>query len=188
MYIYFKTKWGKMLAAFTMEGKVSGLWFEGQKYFPDISENNIMIEENGVVINQNSILTKQKTDLMNQNHSIVSGVKQLKKALQVYETTGEFVIIDLEPQGSEFRKRIWDILVTIPKGNTMTYGEIAQIFAKKMNIKSMSAQAVGGAVGHNPISIFIPCHRVIGADGSMTGYAGGIERKKALLLHEGLKF
>ena len=81
---------------------------------------------------------------------------------------------------------MWDILLTIPYGQTITYGEIADIIAQQTG-KKMSAQAVGGAVGHNPVSIIIPCHRVVGADGSMTGYAGGIVRKKFLLELEGNK-
>ena len=85
---------------------------------------------------------------------------------------------------SEFRKLVWDILCKIPYGEVTTYGEIAKKVAKKQNKKSMSAQAVGGAVGHNPISIVIPCHRVIGTNGNLTGYAGGIEIKKKLLEFE----
>ena len=82
--------------------------------------------------------------------------------------------LSLNPYGNEFRQRVWKILCEIPYGKTTTYGEIAKKVAKQMNKKSMSAQAVGNAVGHNPISIIIPCHRVIGKDGSLTGYAGGI--------------
>ena len=81
---------------------------------------------------------------------------------------------------------MWDILLTIPYGQTITYGEIADIIAQQTG-KKMSAQAVGGAVGHNPVSIIVPCHRVVGADGSMTGYAGGIDRKRFLLELEGIK-
>ena len=80
-----------------------------------------------------------------------------------------------------FRKAVYDILLTIPYGQTMTYGEIANIIAEQNGVERMSAQAVGGAVGHNPISIIIPCHRVIGAYGSLTGYAGGLDRKIELL-------
>ena len=87
-------------------------------------------------------------------------------------------------RATPFRKAVWEILLTIPFGQTMTYGEIAKIVAKRTGSCRMSAQAVGGAVGHNPISIIIPCHRVIGADGGMTGYAGGIERKMKLLALE----
>ena len=89
--------------------------------------------------------------------------------------------LPLAPQGNDFRQRVWDILCKIPYGETVTYGDIAKEIANSLGRKSMSAQAVGGAVGHNPISILIPCHRVIGVNGSLTGYAGGIERKKALL-------
>ena len=82
---------------------------------------------------------------------------------------------------TEFRKKVWKILLTIPYGKTMTYGEIAERIAKDSGKVKMSAQAVGGAVGHNSISLIIPCHRVIGTNGSLTGYAGGIEKKKKLL-------
>lgn len=82
----------------------------------------------------------------------------------------------LNPQGSEFRKKVWKILAEIPYGSSLTYGEIASKISP-----TMSAQAVGGAVGHNPIAIIIPCHRVLGANGKLTGYAGGIDRKIELL-------
>ena len=86
----------------------------------------------------------------------------------------------LAPQGTPFRRRVWDILLTIPYGKTMSYGDIARRISP-----TMSAQAIGGAVGHNPIGIIIPCHRVIGADGSLTGYASGLDRKRWLLELEG---
>jgi len=86
-----------------------------------------------------------------------------------------------------FRKLVWEILLKIPFGHTMTYGRIARCIAVQMGIPCMSAQAVGGAVGHNPISIIIPCHRVIGSNGSLTGYAGGLDRKIKLLEIEGVK-
>ena len=82
----------------------------------------------------------------------------------------------LAPQGTPFQQRVWDILLTIPYGKTMSYGNVARCISP-----TMSAQAVGGAVGRNPIGIIIPCHRVIGADGSLTGYGGGLERKRRLL-------
>ena len=85
-----------------------------------------------------------------------------------------------------FRKSVWDVLLTIPYGQTMTYGEIADKIAKQNGTAKMSAQAVGGAVGHNSISLVIPCHRVVGTNGSLTGYAGGIEKKKRLLALEGV--
>lgn len=85
---------------------------------------------------------------------------------------------------NNFRRRVWKILLTIPYGHTTTYGDVARIIANERGLASMSAQAIGGAVSHNPISLIIPCHRVVGADGSLTGYAGGIERKKWLLKME----
>ena len=88
------------------------------------------------------------------------------------------------PLRNDFRRRVWEILLTIPYGHTMTYGEIASVIAREKGLKTMSAQAIGGVVSHNPISLIIPCHRVIGATGSLTGYAGGIERKKWLLERE----
>lgn len=92
--------------------------------------------------------------------------------------------LDLAPIGSEFAKNVWEILCEIPYGKVTTYGEIAKKMAKIMHKEKMSAQAVGGTVGHNPISIIIPCHRVVGANGSLTGYAGGIDKKIYLLKHE----
>lgn len=89
--------------------------------------------------------------------------------------------LPLKPQGTEFQKRVWDILCRIPYGSVTTYGEIAKQIAKEKGISKMSARAVGGAVGHNPIGIIIPCHRVIGQNGKLTGYGGGIENKIKLL-------
>lgn len=89
--------------------------------------------------------------------------------------------------GTDFQNEVWEILYSIPYGKTMTYGQIANILAKRRGIEKMSAQAVGGAVGHNEISIIVPCHRVVGSQGSLTGYAGGIDRKVALLKLENVK-
>ena len=90
--------------------------------------------------------------------------------------------------GSEFRLAVWKILLEIPYGQMTTYKELAGRIAEQRGIKSMSAQAVGGAVGHNPISIIVPCHRVLGTDGSLTGYAGGIDKKISLLTLEKAAF
>ena len=87
-------------------------------------------------------------------------------------------------QTTPFRKAVWEILLAIPYGQTMTYGEIANKITEQSGLSGMSAQAVGGAVGHNPISLIIPCHRVVGANGSLTGYAGGIDKKIKLLTME----
>lgn len=88
--------------------------------------------------------------------------------------------------GSSFQMTVWNLLLQIPYGQTTTYGAIAQTIADQRSIPRMSAQAVGGAVGRNPISILVPCHRVIGADGSLTGYGGGLDKKTALLQLEGI--
>jgi methylated-DNA-[protein]-cysteine S-methyltransferase len=91
----------------------------------------------------------------------------------------------LEMRTTSFRKRVWEVMLTIPYGHTMTYGDIARMIASERGLDSMSAQAVGGAVGHNTISLIIPCHRVVGTNGSLTGYAGGLDRKVHLLQMEG---
>ena len=88
--------------------------------------------------------------------------------------------------GSPFRLSVWKHLLEIPYGKTATYGELAKIMAEERGLARMSAQAVGGAVGHNPISIIVPCHRVIGANGSLTGYGGGLDKKERLLALEGI--
>jgi methylated-DNA-[protein]-cysteine S-methyltransferase len=142
-----------------------GLWFEGQKYFAaSLSEN--MIEDPSFPIFH---FTQRWLD------DYFSGKKPL------------IADLPLAPQGSEFRKAVWDVLCAIPYGQTITYGEIAKIIATQRKMPHMSSQAIGGAVGHNPISIIIPCHRVVGANGSLTGYAGGIDKKIKLLELEGVK-
>lgn len=136
---------------------LTGLWFDGQNYFP---------------------------------HKLIS--ESIESELPIFTQTCNWLDIyfsgrnpDFTPpiflQTTPFRKAVYDILLTIPYGQTMTYGEIANIIAEQNGVERMSAQAVGGAVGHNPVSIIIPCHRVVGADGSLTGYAGGIGRKIELL-------
>lgn len=91
------------------------------------------------------------------------------------------ITIPLQPKGTSFQQRVWQILQEIPYGKTMTYGEIAQRIANEKGVETFSAQAVGQAVGKNPISILIPCHRVLGKNGALTGYAGGVHRKEQLL-------
>ena len=94
--------------------------------------------------------------------------------------------LPLKLQGSDFRLRVWQIVCEIPYGGVMTYGDIAEIISKERGEGKISPQAVGGAVGHNPLLIVIPCHRVIGSNGNLTGYAGGVELKYKLLKHEGV--
>lgn len=139
------------------EAGLTGLWFEGQKYFA-----NTLPKEN--ISQETPVLT------------------QAKKWLDVYFSGKEPDFTPpLHPTGSTFRQAVWQILLQIPYGQTMTYGEIAKKLTKMQGASHMSAQAVGGAVGHNEVSIIIPCHRVVGTNGSLTGYAGGIEKKIALL-------
>lgn len=88
--------------------------------------------------------------------------------------------------GSEFRRCVWELLLQIPYGTTVTYGDLARQVARRRGLRRMSAQAVGGAVGHNGISIIVPCHRVVGTNGSLTGYAGGVDKKRRLLELEGV--
>ena len=104
---------------------------------------------------------------------------------QYFNGKKPFITPPIQLEGTAFRKSVWSILLTIPYGNTTTYGEIGKQIAQQQGKEKFSAQAVGGAVGHNPISIIIPCHRVIGSNGKLTGYAGGIERKKYMLELEG---
>lgn len=136
---------------------LTGLWFDGQKYFP----YKLISESNEAEL---PIFTQTCNWL-----DIYFGGKE----------PGFTPPISLHT--TPFRKVVYDILLTIPYGQTMTYGEIANIIANQQGAERMSAQAVGSAVGNNPISIIIPCHRVVGADGSLTGYAGGLDKKTALL-------
>lgn len=138
---------------------ITGLWSEGQKYFGSTLDTNH--EEKELPIFN---LAKKWLD-------------------QYFDGKEPDIVLPLKPKGSEFRQSVWKILREIPYGKTMTYGDIAKQIGEKTG-KRMSAQPVGGAVGHNPISIIIPCHRVVGADGSLTGFAGGIDRKVQLLTLE----
>ena len=154
---------GKLLLAEKNEVLV-GLWMEGQKYFMGSLQEEIKENSSSPVLNQ----TKQWLDryFSKDNPSIRE--------------------LPLSPDGSAFCKEIWNILCEIPYGQVTTYGKISKKIAARRGLKRMSAQAVGGAVGHNPISIIIPCHRVVGTNGSLTGYAGGIEKKIRLLALEGV--
>ncbi len=134
-----------------------GLWFDGQKYFArDLSAERI--EQN------------------------TPALTEAKRWLDIYFAGKEPDFLPpLHPAGSAFRQSVLEILLKIPYGQTITYGDIARQLAARRGLANMSAQAVGGAVGHNEISVIIPCHRVVGANGSLTGYAGGIDKKIKLL-------
>ena len=142
---------------------LTGLWFERQKYFgADFPKEKIVYEQKALPIFGETI-----------------------RWLDLYFSGKEPDFLpELSLNGTEFRKEVWKLLLEIPYGETVTYGEIAGKIAKKKGLLTMSAQAVGGAVGHNPISILVPCHRVVGSDGSLTGYAGGLDKKLALLTLE----
>lgn len=141
---------------------LTGLWFDGQKHFAaTLCEEH---EEGNLPV--------------------------FKDAARWLDTYFEGKEPDFTPplalRGSAFCKKVWEVLLTIPYGQTMTYGEIARILAARQGLGKMSARAVGGAVGRNALSIIIPCHRVVGTQGSLTGYAGGIDRKLKLLSLEGV--
>lgn len=155
---YYKSPLGK-ISLVSNEKKLIGLWLEGQKKFlSTLTEEKIFNDEI-------EILVKTKKWLERYFDGEKPKIEELK----------------LEPSGSDFRQEVWKLLCEIPYGEVTTYGELAKKMAKKMNKKTMSAQAIGGAVGHNPISIIIPCHRVIGTNGNLTGYVGGIDKKLKLL-------
>ncbi len=146
---------GILLAA--DETGLTGLWFEGQKYFALYLDKEHKEKE-------------------------VPVFETAKRWLDIYFSGKEPDFqVPLHFTGTDFQNEVWEILYSIPYGNTMTYGEIAKKIAEKRGLKRMSAQAVGGAVGHNEISIIVPCHRVVGSNGSLTGYAGGVEKKAELL-------
>ena len=167
--MFYKTNYSSPLGSITLAcdgNNIVGLWFEGQKYFAGSIAGDMTEDNNLPVFND---VKKWLDRYFNGEKPAISG-------------------LPLAPIGGEFRQGVWSILRKIPYGKLTTYGEIAREMAVKMNKKSMSAQAVGGAVGHNPISIIIPCHRVIGANGSLTGYAGGVTIKAKLLELEGADF
>lgn len=162
---YYTSPIGRILLASDSQ-RLMGLWLEGQKHY------GARLELDG-----------------NRNDEIRI-LKQAKRWLDRYFSGERPLITDLPlaPAGSAFCQEVWKILCQIPYGTVVTYGDIAKKMALLMNRPSMSGQAVGGAVSHNPISIIIPCHRVVGANGSLTGYAGGIETKVKLLTLEGMDF
>ncbi len=166
--MFYKTTYNSPIGNITLCADVHnlvGLWINGQKYFEDTVNEEM----------------HPKDDL--------SVFQQTKEWLNRYfkGEKPEISELPLAPIGNEFRQAVWKILCEIPYGEVITYGSIAQKIAAQRGISRMSAQAVGGAVGHNPISIIIPCHRVVGTNGSLTGYSGGINLKIKLLEHEKVK-
>lgn len=165
--MYYSTTYPSPVGMLTLacDGEnLVGLWMEGQKYFGDTIPKDMT----------------QKDDLP-VFHAVKDWLDQYfaRKKPCISE-------LPLRPIGGEFRQEVWNILCEIPYGEVVTYSDIAKKMAKRLGKKNMSSQAVGGAVGHNPISIIIPCHRVVGASGSLTGYSGGIGKKVKLLELEGV--
>lgn len=156
---YYESPIGKILLSGT-ETRLTGLWFAGQKYYA-------------------ATLPKEHCE------KDLAIFDQARKWLDIYFSGKKPDFTPpLSMETTPFRKAVWEILLTIPYGQTMTYGEISKKIATQKGLNSMSAQAVGNAVGHNPISLVIPCHRVVGASGNPTGYAGGIDKKIYLLALE----
>lgn len=144
------------LTALRDESGLRGLWFDGQKHHPG--------------------------EIDAPEHPADPLFRQVEAGLRAYFGGQELPSdLPLHPQGTPFQRAVWQALLQIPPGESRSYGELAAQLGRPG-----SARAVGAAVGRNPVSILIPCHRVLGADGSLTGYAGGLERKKALLALEGL--
>lgn len=139
------------------EASVTGIWFKNSRFFSKALS--------GKYINQATAAAEQAVHWLDIYFN--NKIPDFTPPLQL--------------NGTDFRLTVWKILLDIPYGETVSYGDIAKTVAEKQGIAKMSAQAVGNAVGHNPISIIVPCHRVVGSNGSLTGYGGGIKRKKALL-------
>jgi methylated-DNA-[protein]-cysteine S-methyltransferase len=154
-----QTPLGEMIAC-VEEDRLCGLWFVGQKHVPEEAGEWKQEPEHPVFVT-----------LRSQLYAYFAG------KLRTFD-------LPLAPWGTAFQLAVWALLDTIPAGATTTYGALARQLAEQRQGSLPSARAVGGAVGHNPIAIIIPCHRVIGADGSLTGYAGGLDRKTALLALE----
>ncbi len=161
--IYYKSEYKSPLGNITVccdeDEKIVGLFFKNQKYFADNIDGKIT-ENNNLKI---FVTVKSWLD------KYFAGKKPNIKEIPI-----KFI-------GNHFRKSVWEILYKIPYGTVLTYGDIAKQIAKQQGIPKMSAQAIGGAVGHNPISIIVPCHRVVGKNGKLTGYAAGLNKKKKLL-------
>ena len=144
------------------EESLTGLWFEGQRFF----SRTLSAEQE-----------EKETEIIRETEGWLDSYFRGERPEN---------ILNLNPRGTDFQKKVWNILREIPYGSTISYGDIATRIAREEGKGSMSSQAVGSAVSHNPISIIIPCHRVIGRNGSLTGYAGGLDRKKRLLEIENL--
>ncbi len=175
IYIKFDSPWGESLLKIDAAGAINGFWFYEQKYFPKINET--------LIIDASDFLIDSARSTQQMKDSFV----RFQSEIEAY-AKGEISAFnsELAPEGTDFQKLIWQLLLEVPYGETSTYGELANAAALKLGKASMSAQAVGQAVGHNPISVVIPCHRILGKSGDLTGYAGGLDKKITLLKREGI--
>ena len=165
--MYYRTSYDSPVGPLMLASdgtSLTGLWMEGQKYF-------------GGAIREELV---QRDDLP------VFAMTRTWLERYFARERPDPSELPLAPRGGEFRQAVWELLCQIPYGELTTYGHLTKEMAARLGRVSMSAQAVGGAVGHNPISIIIPCHRVVGSDSSLTGYAGGLEKKRYLLSLEGI--
>ena len=184
---------GKILIL-SCEESLLGLYFEGQKEFNDLIKSeeikNLGDGKNFEIKDKNlsgESPAHEKNKVYGEKICDDKILEETKKWLDLY-FSGEDPNFtpSLKLRGTEFRRDVWKILLEIPYGETLTYKDIANKLMASGKYERMSSQAVGGAVGHNPISIIIPCHRVVGTSGSLTGYAGGLARKVKLLELEGI--
>lgn len=155
-------------------------------YYPSMV-GGLMLTSDGRALSGLSFVTKEDESVLSENDRNICPVfTETIKWLDIYfEGKAPDFTPPLSMNTTPFRKAVWDIMLSIPYGKTITYGEIAARIAKARGLPRMSAQAVGGAVGHNAIAIIIPCHRVIGANGNIGGYSAGIDKKVKLLRLEG---
>ena len=158
---FYDAPYGRYVMA-AEDGALTGLWLEGQKYFP--------------------------SDLPEPSGEEAEIFAHTRRWLDAYFAgrQPDVSALPMAPKGSAFAQSVWQLLLEIPYGQTVTYGGLAKRLAERRGLAQLSAQAVGGAVGHNPISIIIPCHRVLGAKNQLTGYAGGLDVKTFLLKLEGI--
>ena len=158
---FYDAPYGRYVMA-AEDGALTGVWLEGQKYFP--------------------------SGLPEPSDGEAEIFAHTCRWLDAYFASRQPDVstLPLAPKGSAFAQSVWRLLLEIPYGQTVTYGQLAKRLAEQRGLSQLSAQAVGGAVGHNPISIIIPCHRVLGAKNQLTGYAGGLDVKTFLLKLEGI--
>ena len=160
---FYAAPYGRYVMA-AEDGALTGVWLEGQKYFP--------------------------SGLPEPSDGEAEIFAHTRRWLDAYFAgkQPEVSALPIAPKGSAFAQSVWQLLLEIPYGQTVTYGELAKRLAEQRGLAQLSAQAVGGAVGHNPISVIIPCHRVLSIGGKLTGFAGGLDVKRALLKLEGIKW